>query len=94
MPRRQSDVAGPGTVKLIVFETGMNLTLGLPLIRIPPDHGTAYDIAVPGQGKPLNHVGGDSAGQATCRSASGGPFALGVNGPAGAVWRVRENPDQ
>lgn len=31
--------------KLEAFETGVNLTLGLPFIRTSPDHGTAYDIA-------------------------------------------------
>ncbi len=32
-------------VKLIGFETGVNVTLGLPIVRVSPDHGTAYDIA-------------------------------------------------
>jgi len=32
-------------LKLIAFETGVNVTLGLPIIRTSPDHGTAYDIA-------------------------------------------------
>ncbi len=31
--------------KLTAFETGVNVTLGLPFIRTSPDHGTAYDIA-------------------------------------------------
>jgi 4-hydroxythreonine-4-phosphate dehydrogenase len=35
--------------KLVAFETGVNVTLGLPLIRTSPDHGTAFEIA--GQGK-------------------------------------------
>ncbi len=34
--------------KLISFDTGVNLTWGLPFIRTSPDHGTAFDIA--GQG--------------------------------------------
>jgi 4-hydroxythreonine-4-phosphate dehydrogenase len=32
-------------VKLIDFEESVNVTLGLPIIRTSPDHGTAYDIA-------------------------------------------------
>lgn len=32
-------------LKLIAFEKGVNITLGLPIIRTSPDHGTAYDIA-------------------------------------------------
>lgn len=31
--------------KMIHFESGVNVTLGLPLIRTSPDHGTAFDIA-------------------------------------------------
>jgi 4-hydroxythreonine-4-phosphate dehydrogenase len=31
--------------KYIAFETGVNFTAGLPIIRTSPDHGTAYDIA-------------------------------------------------
>ncbi len=35
--------------KLVAFQTGVNITLGLPIIRTSPDHGTALEIA--GQGK-------------------------------------------
>ncbi|MCX6566791.1 MAG: 4-hydroxythreonine-4-phosphate dehydrogenase PdxA [Candidatus Aminicenantes bacterium] len=31
--------------KLTAFETGVNVTLGLPFVRTSPDHGTAFDIA-------------------------------------------------
>lgn len=31
--------------KLVAFETGVNVTLGLPLIRTSPDHGTAWTLA-------------------------------------------------
>jgi 4-hydroxythreonine-4-phosphate dehydrogenase len=31
--------------KLVAFEEGVNLTWGLPFIRVSPDHGTAFDIA-------------------------------------------------
>ncbi len=31
--------------KMLSFNEGVNLTLGLPLLRVSPDHGTAYDIA-------------------------------------------------
>ncbi|CAG37537.1 4-hydroxythreonine-4-phosphate dehydrogenase PdxA [Desulfotalea psychrophila] len=31
--------------KLIHFEDGVNVTLGLPIVRTSVDHGTAYDIA-------------------------------------------------
>ncbi|MHB1158268.1 MAG: 4-hydroxythreonine-4-phosphate dehydrogenase PdxA [Phycisphaerales bacterium] len=31
-------------VKLLAFDDAVNVTLGLPLIRTSPDHGTAFDI--------------------------------------------------
>ncbi|MFN2350644.1 MAG: 4-hydroxythreonine-4-phosphate dehydrogenase PdxA [Kiritimatiellia bacterium] len=36
---------GLGPLKTIAFDSGVNLTLGLPLVRTSPDHGTAFDIA-------------------------------------------------
>jgi 4-hydroxythreonine-4-phosphate dehydrogenase len=36
-------------VKYLGVETGVNVTLGLPLVRTSPDHGTAFDIAGSGQ---------------------------------------------
>ncbi|WP_118857057.1 4-hydroxythreonine-4-phosphate dehydrogenase PdxA [Sphingomonas mesophila] len=32
-------------LKALHFEEGVNITLGLPLVRTAPDHGTAFDIA-------------------------------------------------
>jgi 4-hydroxythreonine-4-phosphate dehydrogenase len=32
-------------LKLLDFEGGINVTLGLPIIRTSVDHGTAFDIA-------------------------------------------------
>lgn len=32
-------------LKLLHFEDGVNITLGLPIIRTSVDHGTAYDLA-------------------------------------------------
>lgn len=31
--------------KMLAFDTGVNVTLGLPIVRTSPDHGTAFDIA-------------------------------------------------
>jgi 4-hydroxythreonine-4-phosphate dehydrogenase len=36
-------------VKLLGLEFGVNTTLGLPLIRTSPDHGTAFDLAGTGR---------------------------------------------
>ena len=36
-------------LKTIDFDTGVNITLGLPFVRTSPDHGTALDIAGTGR---------------------------------------------
>jgi len=32
-------------IKTLAFDSGINITLGLPIIRTSPDHGTAFNIA-------------------------------------------------
>ena len=36
---------GLGPFKSLAFETGVNFTAGLPIVRTSPDHGPAYDLA-------------------------------------------------
>jgi 4-hydroxythreonine-4-phosphate dehydrogenase len=43
-------------VKLLAFDSGVNVTLGLPIIRTSPDHGTAYDIVRKGTANPGSMV--------------------------------------
>ena len=43
-------------VKYLGVEQGVNVTLGLPLIRTSPDHGTAFDIAGQGVADPASLV--------------------------------------
>ena len=40
--------------KMLAFDTGVNLTLGLPIIRTSVDHGTAFDIAWQGKADPTS----------------------------------------
>ncbi|MBM7554483.1 4-hydroxythreonine-4-phosphate dehydrogenase PdxA [Thalassobacillus pellis] len=40
---------GHGPIKVLGLESGVNITVGLPIIRTSVDHGTAFDIA--GTGK-------------------------------------------
>jgi 4-hydroxythreonine-4-phosphate dehydrogenase len=40
--------------KMLAFDTGVNLTLGLPIIRTSVDHGTAFDIAWQGSADPTS----------------------------------------
>jgi 4-hydroxythreonine-4-phosphate dehydrogenase len=41
-------------MKVIGFESGVNVSLGLPIIRTSVDHGTAFDIAGRNQANPTN----------------------------------------
>ncbi len=43
-------------LKLIGFHRGVNVTLGLPIIRTSVDHGTAFDIAGTGTANPRSMV--------------------------------------
>ena len=40
---------GHAPMKLLAFDTGVNVTLGLPIVRTSVDHGTAFDIAWTGE---------------------------------------------
>ncbi|MFK5981069.1 MAG: 4-hydroxythreonine-4-phosphate dehydrogenase PdxA [Rhizobiaceae bacterium] len=42
--------------KTLAFDEGVNITLGLPIIRTSPDHGTAYDIAGTGNANPQSFM--------------------------------------
>ncbi len=42
--------------KMISFNYGVNITLGLPIIRTSPDHGTAFDIAWQGKADPSSMI--------------------------------------
>ncbi len=39
-------------VKMLDFWGGVNLTLGLPIVRTSPDHGVGYDVAGRGVARP------------------------------------------
>jgi 4-hydroxythreonine-4-phosphate dehydrogenase len=40
---------GHGPVKMLGLDVGVNITVGLPVVRTSVDHGTAFDIAGTGQ---------------------------------------------
>jgi len=62
---------GHGPIKVLGIEAGVNVTVGLPVIRTSVDHGTAFDIAGKGIADPtaaiisvallLAHLGEDDA---------------------------------
>ena len=39
-------------LKTLYFDQGVNMTLGLPIVRTSPDHGTAFDIAGQNRAEP------------------------------------------
>ncbi len=41
-------------MKLLAFEDGVNVSIGLPIIRTSVDHGTAFDIAGTGRANPAS----------------------------------------
>lgn len=43
-------------LKTLDFETGVNITLGLPFVRTSPDHGTALDLAGTGRASPSSLI--------------------------------------
>jgi 4-hydroxythreonine-4-phosphate dehydrogenase len=42
--------------KTLAFDTGVNVTLGLPIIRTSPDHGTAFGIAGQDKASPRSMI--------------------------------------
>ena len=36
-------------IKTVAFEDAVNVTLGLPIVRTSPDHGTAFDLSGTGR---------------------------------------------
>mgnify|MGYP002146742553 CR=1 FL=1 len=43
-------------VKYLGLDQGVNFTLGLPLVRTSPDHGTAFDLAGTGRADPSSFL--------------------------------------
>ncbi|HOX11897.1 MAG TPA: 4-hydroxythreonine-4-phosphate dehydrogenase PdxA [Spirochaetales bacterium] len=58
---------GHGVFKTLYFDEGINVTVGLPVIRTSVDHGTAFDIAGKGMAKD------ESLAEAVRLAASLGP---------------------
>lgn len=63
-------------LKTVDFDTGVNITLGLPFVRTSPDHGTALDIAGTGKADPSSLIAAmktavEMAGYRASRQARG-----------------------
>jgi 4-hydroxythreonine-4-phosphate dehydrogenase len=59
-------------VKYLGVERGVNVTLGLPIVRTSPDHGTAFDIAGRGVADPTSLQAALSMAHELGRSGLGG----------------------
>ncbi len=72
-------------VKLLAFDQAVNVTLGLPIIRTSPDHGTAFDIVGRNRANPGSmRAAIDLAINLACRRRS----------RAGAVPSPAKNPTE
>ena len=56
-------------IKTVAFEDAVNVTLGLPIVRTSPDHGTAFDLAGTGRASPASFLAAiQTAAAMTARS--------------------------
>ena len=67
-------------IKTLAFDHAVNVTLGLPLVRTSPDHGTAFDIAGKGTADPTSliaalRLAARLAGSASATVAATNPVA-------------------
>ena len=58
---------GLGVLKYAAFENGINITLGLPIVRTSVDHGTALDLAGTGRADPRSLIAAIEAAVAMSR---------------------------
>ena len=54
--------------KALAFDSGVNFTAGLPIVRTSPDHGTAFDIAGKGIANPGPMIAAINRALDVCRS--------------------------
>lgn len=59
-------------LKLIAFDRVVNVTLGLPIVRTSPSHGTAFDIAWKGRASAEGMIAALGVAAKLASSASGG----------------------
>ena len=60
-------------IKTLHFDEGVNMTLGLPIVRTSPDHGTAFNIAGKGQANPGAMIAAIQTAAASARRIANAP---------------------
>ncbi|MDE0175164.1 MAG: 4-hydroxythreonine-4-phosphate dehydrogenase PdxA [Defluviicoccus sp.] len=63
-------------IKTLDFFGGVNVTLGLPIVRTSPDHGTGYDIAGKGAARPDSLIAALRLAATMAGTRAGTPDAL------------------
>lgn len=58
-------------VKMLDFWGGVNVTLGLPIVRTSPDHGTAFDLAGRGMARPDSLISAITMADRIARTRAG-----------------------
>lgn len=59
-------------LKTLYFDTGVNMTMGLPVLRTSPDHGTAFGIAGRGVASPRAMIAAIALASECARARLGG----------------------
>lgn len=54
-------------IKALAFDTAVNVTLGLPIVRTSPDHGTAFALAGKGEASPASLLAAIRLGDSIAR---------------------------
>ena len=72
-------------VKYLGVDKGVNVTLGLPLVRTSPDHGTAFDIAGTGRADASSLIEAIRMARALVATAAPG-CRRGLMRPSGVNW--------
>ena len=62
-------------IKTLAFDHAVNVTLGLPLVRTSPDHGTAFDIAGSGRADPASLIAALQLAARLAMAANRAPLA-------------------
>ena len=73
-------------VKYLGVEQGVNVTLGLPLVRTSPDHGTAFDIAGTGLADASSLVAAVRMARALASEASHSPLGHSTTDSSHLNW--------
>jgi 4-hydroxythreonine-4-phosphate dehydrogenase len=64
-------------MKLLAFDSGVNVSMGLPIIRTSVDHGTAFDIAGTGKASAESMVAAMRVAVQMARAKAGDPANVG-----------------